>query len=87
MKMIIVIIKDNDADALTRAFTAGKFRVTQIASTGGLLRKGVVTMLAGVEDAQVEDAIQTIKQTLPPQPSGEKRATIFVVPVQNFEQV
>ena len=45
MKMIIVIVQDNDADTLTQAFTAGSFRVTRIASTGGFLRRGVVTML------------------------------------------
>jgi len=26
MKMIIIIVKDNDADTLTQAFTAGNFR-------------------------------------------------------------
>ncbi len=87
MKMIIVIVRDHDADALTQAFTAGNFRVTRIASTGGLLRKGVVTMLAGVEDNQVDEAIQLIKKTLPPLAGGERHGTLFVVPVQRFEQV
>ena len=87
MKMLIIIVKDNDADSLTRAFTTEKFRVTRIASTGGLLRKGVVTMLAGVEESQVDGAIQMVRQTLPPLASGEKRATLFVVPVEKFEQV
>jgi len=87
MKMLVVIVKDNDADSLTRAFTTAKFRLTRIASTGGLLRKGVVTMLAGVEESQVDEAIQVVRQTLSPIPSGEKRATCFVVPVQKFEQI
>jgi uncharacterized protein YaaQ len=87
MKMIIVIIKDHDADALTQALTAGNFRVTRVASTGGFMRSGVVTMLLGVEDTQVDDAIQTVRNSLPPSASGEKRATLFVVPVQRFEQV
>ena len=86
MKMIIVIVKDHDADTLTQALTAGSFRVTRVASTGGFLRSGVVTMLLGVEDNQVDSAMQTIRDALPP--SGEeKRAPIFVVPVQKFEQV
>ena len=87
MKMIIVIIKDNDADPLTQALTAAGFRVTRVASTGGFLRSGIVTMLLGVEDEQTDAAIQTIRNTLRPFASGEKRATLFVVPVQRFEQV
>lgn len=86
MKMIIVIIKDQDADTLTQAFTAASFRVTRIASTGGFLRSGVVTMLLGVENDQVDHVIQTVRDALPSK-GGEKRATLFVVPVDRFEQV
>jgi len=86
MKMIIVIVKDHDADTLTQALTAGNFRVTRVSSTGGFLRSGVVTMLLGVEDDRVDSAMQTIRDALPPK-ANEKRATIFVVPVHKFEQV
>jgi uncharacterized protein YaaQ len=86
MKMLIVIIKDHDADTLTQAFTAGNFRVTRVASTGGFLRSGVVTMLLGLEDDQVDAAIKIMHDSLPPK-QGEKRATLFVVPVNHYEQV
>jgi uncharacterized protein YaaQ len=87
MKMIIVIIKDNDADAVTAALTAARLRVTRIASTGGFLRRGVVTLLIGVEEEQVDQAIQVIRDTAAEVDPGEKRATLFVVPVANFVQV
>ena len=87
MKMIIVIIKDADAEPVTRALTASDFRVTRIASTGGFLRSGVVTLLIGVNDERVEAGIQVIREQLGVSASGEKRATLFVVPVQRFEQV
>ena len=86
MKMIIVIIKDNDADTLTQALTAGSFRVTRVASTGGFLRSGVVTMLLGVDDGQVDAAIKVVRDALPSK-GDQKRATLFVVPVERFEQV
>jgi uncharacterized protein YaaQ len=86
MKMIIIIVKDNDADTLTQSFTAGNFRVTRVASTGGFMRSGVVTMLLGVEDEQVDAAIKVAHTALPPS-SDKKRATLFVVPVQHFEQI
>jgi uncharacterized protein YaaQ len=85
MKMIIVIVKDHDADTLTQALTAGDFRVTRIASTSGFLRSGVVTLLLGVEDTQVDAAVQLMRENLGS--SSEKKATLFVVPVQRFEQV
>jgi uncharacterized protein YaaQ len=84
MKMIIVIVKDHLHDALTRALTEGQYRVTGIASTGGFMRSGVATLLIGVEDEQVEAAIQLIRKTAG---SGEKHGTVFVVPVSRFEQV
>ncbi|MDP1546929.1 MAG: cyclic-di-AMP receptor [Anaerolineales bacterium] len=86
MKMIIIIVKDNDADALTQAFTAASFRVTRVASTGGFMRSGVVTMLLGVEDEQVDAAIETVHTALPPK-VDQKRATLFVVPVHHYEQI
>jgi uncharacterized protein YaaQ len=87
MKMIIVIIKDSDAEPVTQALTTNDFRVTRIASTGGFLRSGVVTLLIGVDDERVEAGIQVIRDLLGKSDSSESRATLFVVPVQRFEQV
>jgi uncharacterized protein YaaQ len=87
MKMIIAILRDADTDSVTRALTTGKFRVTRIASTGGLLRRGVTTLLVGVDDGKVEAAIEVMKENCAPAAKGEKRATVFVVPVERFEQV
>jgi uncharacterized protein YaaQ len=87
MKMIIAILRDADADAVTQALTAGKFRVTRVASTGGLLRRGNTTLLIGVDDMQVDSAIRLMRDSCAPASQGEKRATVFVVPVDKFEQI
>jgi uncharacterized protein YaaQ len=58
-----------------------------VASTGGFLRSGVVTLLLGTRDERVESALDLVRKKLTPLPSGEKRATLFVVPVERFEQV
>jgi uncharacterized protein YaaQ len=86
MKLIIVIINDNDSEILTQAFTAANFRVTRVASTGGFLRRGVATMLLGVDDEQVDSVIQTVRSALPPK-DEKKRATLFVLPIHRYEQV
>jgi len=87
MKMVILIVKNQDADEITQALTSEKYRITRVASTGGFLRSGVVTFLIGVRDERVELALDLIRNKLTPLPTGEKRATLFVVPVERFEQV
>lgn len=87
MKMVILIVKDTDSEIITQALTSSEYRVTRVASTGGFLRKGVVTLLLGVRDERLESALELIRAKLTPLPSGEKRVTLFVVPVERFEQV
>ncbi len=87
MKMIILIMKDHDADEVTQTLTSEQYRVTRVASTGGFMRSGIVTLLLGVVDERVETCLELIRAKLPALPSGEKRATLFVVPVERFEQV
>lgn len=87
MKLIIAIVRDVDADPVTQALTDASFRVTRTASTGGLLRRGVTTLLIGVEDERVGAAIEELKLRCSAVAEGEKRATVFVVPVERYEQV
>ena len=88
MKLIIAIIKDEDNEAVSRALTKQDFRVTLIASTGGFLRSGRSTLLIGLEDDQVEQALEIIRQNCKMDPqSKEKRATIFVLKVDHFTQL
>ena len=87
MKMVILILKDHDAEVVTQALTSAQYRVTRVASTGGFLRSGVVTLLLGVREERLDGALELIRSKLTPLPSGERRATLFVVPVERFEQV
>jgi uncharacterized protein YaaQ len=88
MKLIIAIIKDEDTDKVSQALTNQDFRVTFIASTGGFLRSGRSTLLVGVEDEQVTDALDLIRKNCKkPEKSAEKRATIFVLKVDQFTQL
>jgi uncharacterized protein YaaQ len=87
MKMIIAILRDADSDPVTRALTEEHFRVTRISSTGGLLRRGVTTLLVGMDDEKVEAAIKIMKTCCSPAAEGEKRLTVFVVPVDQFDQM
>jgi len=88
MKLIIAIVKDEDNDIISKALTEQKFRVTFIASTGGFLRSGRSTLLVGVEDDRVETALDIIRTHCKTQEkSSDKRATIFVLKVDQFTQL
>ncbi len=87
MKMIIAILKDDDIEAVLQTLTTSGLRVTRVASTGGFFRKGSTTLLIGVDDGQVNATIQTLREKTTAAEEGEKRGTIFVVPVDRFEQL
>jgi len=86
MKMIVAILKDSDNEAVTQGLTAEGFRVTRVATTGGFFKKGTATLFVGVDDDKVESAIRVMKDKTTAV-SGEKRCTVFVVPVERFEQL
>jgi uncharacterized protein YaaQ len=86
MKMIVAILKDMDTDAVTQGLTVEGFRVTRIATTGGFFKKGTATLFVGVDDDKVEAAIEVMRARTTAV-SGEKRCTVFVVPVERFEQL
>ena len=61
MKLITVIVQDEDANKLLNALVAAGFGATKISSTGGFLRRGNSTIIIGAEDEQVERVIGIIK--------------------------
>jgi uncharacterized protein YaaQ len=85
MKLIIAILRDVDNDPVSHALTSEKLRVTCIASTGGFFRHGATTLLIGVDDDQVETALQIIRTNCSPEGEpGVSKATIFVIKVDQF---
>jgi uncharacterized protein YaaQ len=87
MKLIIGIVRDTDDSAVINTLVSNNYRVTRMASTGGFLRRGNVTLLIGVEPDQVDRVIDLIKNTCRQPDSGEHKAVIFVVDAPHFEQV
>jgi len=87
MKLVIVIVRDADAGAVIERLVAHDHRVTRVASTGGFLRRGNVTLLIGAEEQQVQHIIDMLRETCSPSDPDHHRATIFVVDAPHFEQV
>lgn len=61
MKLVLAVVQDKDANRLIDALAKGNFQSTKLSSTGGFLREGNTTLIIGVEDEQVDHALDIIK--------------------------
>jgi uncharacterized protein YaaQ len=87
MKLILAIVRDRDDVNVISQLVASGHRVTRVASTGGFLRRGNVTLLIGAEADQVPAVFETIRAAVPTPEPGLHRATVFVLNTEHFEQV
>ena len=62
MKLLIAIVNNEDASLVISELNKAGFMVTKLATSGGFLRAGNVTMLTGVEDEKVGDALAVIEE-------------------------
>jgi uncharacterized protein YaaQ len=108
MKMIIAVVQDKDSSRLQDALVEKDYRATKLATTGGFLKAGNTTFMIGVEDAQIQDVMDIIRENCksrnqmvaPVSPMGGNAdayvpypvevevggATVFVLPVESFQQ-
>jgi uncharacterized protein YaaQ len=60
LKLIIAVVQGEDAPRTVLALTDKGISSTRISSSGGFLQQGNVTLMIGVDDGQVQDALQVI---------------------------
>ena len=72
MKLIIAIVSYDDANIVTHTLTKSGFSSTKLATTGGFMKAGNITILIGVDEDKAQDVIDIIrtcchsrKQTIP----------------------
>ena len=93
MKLVWAIVQNDDAGNALKALLARGYRTTRINTVGGLLRRGNVTLMTGVEPEQVEDVIATLRQHCKARGASEEspaplaRAVVFVIDSPGFLQV
>ena len=93
MNLVLSVVQNEDAEPVTRALLAAGHRVTRINTAGGFLRRGNVTLLVGVDEAQVDDVLRIIGANCRPQPQTTSieapthAATAFVLEASRFAQV
>ena len=88
MKMIIAIMEDQFTEATSKSLVEADFRITRLASTGGFFREGATTLMIGVEDHQLETALELIREQIPFSDNSKKiHTTIYVLNVKDFRRV
>lgn len=87
MKLIYAIIQDRDSENVIRNLSIKGHSVTRLASTGGFLRYGNVTLLISVEPEDVSDILALMKQNCSPHDSSQHAATIFIVDMPIYHKV
>ncbi len=88
MKLMMAILRKKDCEPVIQALVEDDFRVTRVASTGGFLRQGNVTLLIGTDEERVDSALEIIRTNVADADQPEQaRATVFVLDVAQFEQL
>lgn len=62
-RLVVAVVQDEDAPALSDAVVARGYRVTRMNTVGGFLRKGNATILIGVTERQIPELLAVIRQT------------------------
>ncbi len=91
MKLLLAIVQAGDADRVIDALLRNDYGVTPINSSGGFLRQNNATLLIGVEDPQVDGALQIITTSCRPHAELEpsktgltmRRALVFILGVES----
>lgn len=62
MKMLLAIINSDDAHSVMNHLMEAGFQITKLATTGGFLRAGNVTILIGLDDSRLDEAMDLIRK-------------------------
>ena len=62
MKLIIAIVNNDDSAVVSSALTRENYTVTKLSTTGGFLKSGNTTLLAGVDDSRFQDCLGIIEK-------------------------
>ncbi len=79
--LLFAIIQDEDADLLSKRLNKAGIRLTRLNTIGGFLARGNVTVLAGVQEEEIDTVLGVIRKTcrtrkryINPMPTGAEPA-------------
>ena len=62
MKLLIAIINNDDSHRILSEIGRAGLYATKLSTSGGFLRAGNLTLLMGVEDDRVDDALEILRR-------------------------
>jgi uncharacterized protein YaaQ len=80
VKLVVVVLANAQAEDTVETLLETGHRVTCLSSTGGLIRQGNTTLMAGVEDKDVEAVLDAVHQQTP-------SALAIVLPLERYERL
>lgn len=86
MKLILAVVRDTDSEAVIQTLIEAGYRVTRLASTGGFLRRGNMTLMIGVAEGKEKTVIDLMKKAVGPPEKEQHRVTLFVMNALDSEQ-
>jgi uncharacterized protein YaaQ len=90
MKLLVSILDDRAAGRVAEALVARRVGVTRLNTVGGFLKRGNATLLVGVEDGRVDEALALMRaayaRTRPASPDTPT-GPVFVLGIEQTERV
>ncbi len=80
--MVLAIVVHTVANTVQQALLADGFRVTRINTAGGFLRRGNVTLLAGVQTADADRAIAIVRSN-----AGNRGGWVMMADLKQFNRI
>lgn len=99
MKLMLIIINEEDRDEVTQALNEHHFQATMVSTTGEFLHYGNTTYLLGIDDDRIKEVESIILdnttircEMIQDMPEAKNlndpgRASIFVIDVKQFHKI
>ncbi len=94
MKLVTAVVQEEDCGPVSAALVEAGFHATRVASTGGFLHRGNVTLLIGVEDVHLALLLDILRRECHARTSGAGAsevtvggAVIFVQEIAQYHRI
>ena len=71
-KLILAVVQEDDYDSTVSELNQNGFFVTMLSSTGGFWKKKNITIMLGVEESRLSEAIDILKRC-----AGKRKQTVY----------
>ncbi len=86
MRLVIAVVERRAGAAVLDRLRAAGFAATRLASTGGFLQRGNLTLFAGVEDERVDEVLTVLRGERRSDGTEGGQGVAFVTRVDDFRR-